>query len=261
MKKLIVFSVCVLVAALTGALAEAAPIDPNITITGSATYDTGFSFVDNASHSGTMTVTVGGATTTTNYLDGTVGANPLNGTLTDTGDGFGCTGFASASAAVDDAEFGIGIDITMTIANTSLTDIYDVTIGIAYGNTVDSAGTDAYVDSEFTLDRTPPGIEEFFTDLITDTVNGNEVGGNPVSGFGGPLTDSGTDTLVLTLNPGDSYVIDGDWTMEGGAYADATSVAFLDDFYVQLTIVDVIPEPTTLGLLLIGGLALLKLRK
>ena len=76
------------------------------------------------------------------------------GTLTDTGDGFGITGIAAGSGATDDAEFGIGIDLAMTITNSSLTDIFQVTVGTDFSNMVFSAGTDAYVDSEFTLDRT-----------------------------------------------------------------------------------------------------------
>ena len=262
---------------LTGGLAQAAPIGPDISVTGSADYDGGaggFSFVDNATQSGTMTVTVGGTTTITTYgatsagfLEGsTVGADPLMGTLTDIGDGFGVTGAASGSGATADAEFGIGIDVTMTITNNSPTDIYQVTVGIAFGNAVNSVGTDAYVDSEFTLDSRllpapAPGTEEFFTDIKTDTVFGNEVGGILTGGFGGPLSESGTDTLVLTLNPGDSYIVEGDWTMEGGAYEDASSEAFLEDFNVQLTIQDVIPEPATLSLLVIGGLVMLRRRR
>ena len=73
---------------------------------------------------------------------------------------------------------------------------------------------------------------------IKMTINGNEVGGNFVGGLlGGPLTDSGTDTLVLTLNPGDTYVIEGDWTMDGGAFwgDPGDSFADLDLFSVTLS--------------------------
>jgi hypothetical protein len=251
---------------LAGIPAVAAPIDPAITVTGSVTYDTGYSFVDNASQSGAMTRTIGGSTTTTTYSasspgvmpGSTIGSNPLSGTLTDTGDGFGVAGTASAPVTPDDGEFAVGIDIAMTITNNSATDVFQVTIVTTFGNTVDSFGGDAYVDSEFTLDQRlssqpAPGTEEFFTALFTDTVNGNEVGGVPVPGFGGPLTDIGVDTLVLTLNPGESYIVEGDWTMEGGAY-DSASGAFLDEFYVNLAISDVTPEPATLLLLTLGGM-------
>ena len=240
--------------ALAGAIAEAAPIDPNISITGSADLDTGNTgSFDQADIGGTMFIVSGGTTTTSTYSDTgsgsptVVGSDPLSGTLTDTGDGFGATGSATATGnAADDGEFFAGLDIVMTIANTHATDIFQVTIVTTFTNEVDSSGADAYVDSEFTLDRRllpapPPGTEEFFTQLVTDTVNGNEVGGNPVSGLGGPLTDSGTDTLVLTLNPGDTYVIEGDWTMDGGAFWDSpdSSLAGLDFFGVTLTVTDV----------------------
>ena len=249
---------------LTGVLAEAAPIDPDITITGDVTLDIGYTGAfDNASLSGTITRTVGGTITTTNYSDpGTgvvVGTNPIGGDLTDTGDGFGATGVARATAsAASDGEFQVGIDIVMSITNNSALDVFQVTILTTFANSVDASGADAYTDSEFTLDRRlstvpPPGTEEFFTDLVTDTVFGNTVGGNPVPGLGGPLSENGTDTLVLTLNPGETYIIEGDWTMAGGAFFDsAGSAASLENFSVMVTIQDVIPEPATLSLLALG---------
>ena len=72
MKKYIALTLGLLL--LAAVSVEAAPISPDISITGDISYDTGFSFVDNASHSGTMTATVGGATTTTTYDSGTPSA-------------------------------------------------------------------------------------------------------------------------------------------------------------------------------------------
>ena len=247
--------------ALISVSAHAVPIASDITVTGSVTYDTAFSeSIDAASHSGTMTATVGGATTTTTYADGTsAGANPLTGSLTDIGDGFGMTGLASATGDVNgDGEFAIGIDLLMTIANASLTDTYQVTLQIVFDNSADSSGPDAYVDSEFTVDSRlstdpAPGTEEFFTHVVTDTLD-----------TGGPVSESGIDTIVLTLNPGATLLIEGDWTMDGGAYEDSgDSLASLDNFNASITVSDVeniteppdptVPAPATLALLS-GGL-------
>lgn len=244
---------------------QAATIDPNIIISGaSISYDTVSSFSDgDAAHSGTFSLTSGGSTSTSSFADGLLilGSNPLNGTLTDTGDGFGISGSASADRANTDSEFLAGVDLALTVTNNSVTDVFEVVFGVTFSQSIDATGTDAYVTSEFVVGDVTNNVEIFFSDITSDTVNGNEVDGNPVAGFGGPLSDSDSTTFSITLNPGESLDMDGFWTGEGGAYADATSFADLVGFTGSLTVVDVVnqtavPVPGALYLFVSGLLGL-----
>src|SRR3569833_3154405 len=85
-----IFAAAVGALSMTNALAV--PIDPNISISGSASFDTTNSGAPtgDATQGGTLTSIIGGATTTTTISGTTVtGANPLAGSVTDIGDGFG----------------------------------------------------------------------------------------------------------------------------------------------------------------------------
>ena len=105
--------------------ASATPFDSNIVISGSAEFDSTGSPsapTGNATQSGTLTRIIGGTPTTTT-LNGTVvtGADPLTGSLTDFGDGFGIAFNASGSStggtsAINDL-FG---DFSLSITNNSI---------------------------------------------------------------------------------------------------------------------------------------------
>jgi hypothetical protein len=195
--------------------------------------------------------------TTTTYLATTVtGTNPLTPTFSQTGDGVSITGDASASN-VDD-EFFAGADFAIDLVNNSITDTYQVVIGIGYDNNVQGAGLDAYSSSEFTLDRNPPGTEVFFTDLESDVVFGDVKNGVDLGTSGALVIDTGVTSLTIELAPGGSTQLIGAFTMEGGVFDDDS---FADvDFSVALTI-DAIrnvtsppnPAPLPATLFLLGG--------
>ncbi|MDO8941047.1 MAG: hypothetical protein Q7U98_17980 [Methylicorpusculum sp.] len=191
-------------------MASAALFNSNISITGTTTFDTGFSF---GPTTGQMTNTIGGTPTTTS-LAGSIatGNNPLTGNLTHIGDSYSFGG----SGAATDAEFAMGIDSLITITNNS-TSLFEIIFQLDYRNFVTSAGSDAFADSEFSVSR--DGTEIFFTDLVSDTVNGNTIGGNTASGLGGNLSESGLFQIVLLLNPSQSTTLDSFWTLEGGDFA------------------------------------------
>ena len=236
----------VAIVVLQGVDAQAVPFSSDLTISGFVEYDTGFALADNTdTFGGSFSTTEGGGTSTISFGEsGVTGDNPLFGTLTDIGDGFGMT---AGSTGEPVSEFGIGLDLWLDITNTSATTDYWITFELDFSNFVDSVGSDVYVDSEFTL--FDPVDEIFFTDLVTDTLEGNEVGGVPTGGYGGPLADSGIFTFTMFAGPGDSLFLDGALTIEGGAYG----CHYVSDFSADITVVDVVPVP---GALLLGSIGL-----
>ena len=131
---------------------NATPIDANISISGGTSFDMGFS---SGATMGGMTNTVGGVSTTTTVAGSSAtGANPLNSTLTHTGDGYSFGGLGSAAGTeANPDEFAMGFDNTFTVTNSSATSTFDVVLKLVFSNLVDSSGADAYAASEFTVDE------------------------------------------------------------------------------------------------------------
>ena len=234
--------------------AQAVPFSSDISVTGNTTFDTSASF----GGSGDFSLVSGGVTTTSTFTDSsvTVGANPLAGNLTDINDGVGFNG----SASVTDDEFLIGFDTAMNVTNNS-SDIFRVTINLAFDNLVNADGTDAYADSELVLKVN--GVEIFFSDLISDTVYGDKEGGVSTGGAGEELSESGSFSSNFELNPADVLVFDLIWTMEGGDYsgglANGELSAFLSVTSVEKAIASA-PLPATF-LLLAMGIILLSVQR
>jgi hypothetical protein len=215
-------------------------------ITGSVDYNTGNAYADGTSSiGGSFSTTEGGAITTSTFSNsGVTGANPLSGTLSSVGDGFGISA-ASAAGSYQSAESesGVGImELLLDIDNTSASTTYLVTLGLAWDNSANSSGSDAYLDSEFTLDD--PTGEIFFTNLVSDTRK-----------TGGLMADSGTESFTISLDPGDTWLFVGELDMEGGAYLAGSTYA--GSFSGALTVTDVeavvVPVP---GALLLGSIGL-----
>jgi len=246
-------------------VSHAVPFTSDISISGSTDFAESPSF---GSTSGDFGVTVGGVTTTSTYAGSTVtGADPLFGTLTDIGDGFGFTGSASTSTLND--EFLIGIDTNLTLGNSSATDTYEVVFGITFSNLANADGDDAYSHSN--LELLIGANIEFFSDLLSDPLGGDLIDGEYIdpATFGDLLSEAGSLLLpTITLTPGAGETLELTWTGEGGVYFDP-SLAELDlsTFLSVASVTNVtrptndIPEPGTFFLLGAGLLGLPLLRK
>jgi len=203
---------------------QAAVISADISISAETMFDNANSFGDT---SGEFSLISGAATTTNSYTGSTaVGTNPFSGTLLNTGDGIGFTGVVS----VTDEAFIIGFDSVINLQNTSASMTYDIIFKLVFSNTVNSFGLDAYADSEFVVFEGDP--QEFFSDIKSDTVNGNEVAGVLVdpAASGGTLSESSTELFNYVLNPLDTFDLSLFWTLEGGDFDTGSSEASFSQF-------------------------------
>jgi len=254
---------------------NATVIDPDISIDWETIFDDGFSF---GSTSGAIiNKEEGAATATTTFAGSTVtGVNPLEGAATNTGDGFRIEGSGKESGIGE--EFAVGIDSHMDISNASASSTFEVVLKLVHSNTVDSKGVDAFADSEFTvdLDLEPsvagPISEMFFSDVVSDTMFGNEIGGDPTGFFGGEVSVTGTDLFTFILAPLEAISLDFIWTVEGGVFEDFVDFPEGDDGFASfdsffdLSIVSVTdtatPPPSTVpipGVLVLFGIGLFSL--
>jgi len=242
----------------TSGIAVAVPIDPDLNVTASIDFVFGNPAAGGATQSGEFTLTQGGADTTSTIASDTTvtGGNPLSGALTDTGDGVGA--ILDQSGAGDSAENALGLDYAFGIANNSLTDTFEVTVVIDFFNSVDADGSDAFAESAFTFDEN--STELFFTDLVSDTLFGDTIGGIDTGTFGDPLAEMGTQSLVFSLLPGATLNLSGTFDLEGGSFESDSSYTGLLDVFVSIgdveNITDPAPEVPVPGTLLLGALGL-----
>jgi len=252
---------------LTIAPAHAAPINSDLSITGSVAFDQSFAagaLFGGATQSGNINATQGGVNSSSPYSGATAPAtNPLNGTLSNTGDGFGFSGSAFAPAGGD--QYGIGIDLGINLANSSATTTYVVVFRVDFSNQVNAGGNDAYTESEFSI-KDALLNELFFTHLISDTLFENQKNGNYTGAFGGIESDNGFSTLTFTLNPGASLSFDGTWTLrslvnDGNASADLTTFISVDSVTGRGGNPNPVPAPATLLLVMLGAAAMRMARR
>lgn len=221
----------------------------------------------NTTHTGSLVQTIGGTSTATTINDTTItsGSNPLGGTLTDIGDGWEIHSNINGNflnITDTDATNKAFYDLFFSLQNLSATDSITVTISLDFDNHVDTSGSDTFAASEIQL-FDGSGAELFFSDLLSDTIFGNQSNGVDTGTFGGPLNDSELHQFVQILNPGDLLSFHILHYIEGGAFvADSSYSASLDaivsfDAAIHTNPPNPIPEPGIFALIGIGLLGIL----
>lgn len=244
-------------------LVYAVPIDSNVSISGSVSFDDTASLIDGgATQTGAFgSVLAGSSAAHSSTLSGTTvtGGNSHGGSLSDIGDGV----FANynLNGSSQGSESGLTTDFRFDLENTSLTDSFRVTFEVDIDNNADADGTDAFIHSQFSLfDSSSADI--FFSDLLSDTSLGDEFNGGFPPTSGGALVDTRTFTFSFDLNPGDNIFFDGFIDMTAGAFDSSTSYSGQLDSSINLMRVEnlsstnPVPLPSTLLLLVVGLLTM-----
>ena len=258
---ILLLAACIIIQATES---QSATITSNLSISGTAAFDVGSAQADgNVTQTGNFSTTQGGVTTVSTFSGTTVtGDNPLPGTLTDIGDGFGMEADVDAQY---ESEFEVVMDIDISVKNNSATVPYRVTFGLDFSNIVNSMGTpevdDAFSESEFVVDV--DDNEVFFSDLLSDLLNGNEIDGDDTGDFGGQLDDSGMESFIIEIDPSSTVLIEGILQIDGGVFSPEASA--LADFSASINVQNVAAVPLPTAIVLFGsgltGLAVVRCRK
>ncbi len=267
-----VLGLCTLVAFPLAA--HAVPFTTDLSITGQTDFDEGSATATGGvTQTGTFSVVEGGVSTSSTYSGTTVdtGSDPLLGTLTDIGDGFGITADVDASFGEENVRSLIGLDTEIDLHNMSATDTYKVTFKVNLINhAVEADVQDGFGETEFTVDD-ETGTEVFFSDLISDVPFGDVKNNVGLGTAGALVSDSGMFSFDVTLAPGAMETITSAYSTRAGLFGlgdvrvDFSSFISVDQV-MNLTNPDpgtpAIPEPSTILLFGtgLGALALYRQR-
>ena len=179
----------------------------------------------------------------THHGDGLIGA----------GDGFGGTISGGAETDIDPEAFRADVDLDNTnpnatplrFTNLSATQNYRIVMSLDFSHGVEALGPDAGLRSDFDLEL--DGVRIFNSELISDTLLGNQIDEQAAPGFGGLLTAANTIQFTFDLNPGAIVEVGLDHTLEtplffdGEVFGEANYFLSVDDVFASA----VMPEPTT----------------
>ncbi len=257
-------------AGLVAGPAAAVPFSSEIVVDAMTAFDEPSAEVDNALIQSTKSITSGGATTTATISNGIVnsGPNPIAAAFLNIGDNLSITPDADVDADPTGAAVewdNYGFDFAIEVTNTSATNTFRVVLTVDFNNIADADGPvpaiddGAFSESEFSVSQAGVG-ELLFTDLVSDTLLGDEIGGVDQGMFGEEQAESDSEELVFILAPGAMVELFGNYDTQGGAF-DLDTSAFLQ-FSGSITVTEVenltpavVAVPGT-GINFLGGLLL-----
>ncbi len=255
-------------ALLMASSASAVTITSDLTITGEVSFDDNPSTgslpaIGDATQTAIMESILGGTSSTSTVNNVAVtGSNPHGGQLTDINDGIGLNASVS-SEGIGSIEAFI-FDYNFALSNASLTEDYTISFAINYNTSVDST-VDAFIDNRLILEN--PG-EFFFSDLTSDTDNGNEKNGLATGNNGGSESDSGLFTFDIVVLAGQIATFTGEIKIDGETFDSQGFITGVNDSFIYVSAVSGssppppidVPAPNT-PLLFLTGLVLLTARR
>lgn len=247
--------------------AHAVAFDTDLTVTGQVNLGTAVSS-SGVTQTGETRTTEGETSTTAGFTTTAGAPNPLTGTLTDIGDGFGYSTDLDAAFFADSFQFII--DLGIDLSNGSLTDTFTITFNLVFDGSVDangfSTGDGSFAQSILSVDN--DGTSEFASNILSDTEFGDNDNGTEPNTFGDPISDAINTTFNVMLAPGEtkSITVSNEWV--GGVFEDDVNGASMIDLIFDLNITNVdcsgpciidpgpdpdpIPAPASLPLLAVG---------
>lgn len=228
--------------------AQAIPFNPAININATVSLDTTNSTVSSggASQSGGLAVTTAGVPTASTFNELTVsGSNPIAQALTNIGDSLAINFLVGGTFANGPAEnsalFG---DYTLVLNNSSLTDTFEIVLGVSVAQLLSAAGADSFVIGELRIEDALNNLI-VFANHTRDTLNGDS---------DSPLSPA---SFSVFLAPGQTIQYDGLLSLRGGAFDGSYSGGMGAQISVagvrNVTITpEPVPEPGTYLLIAIG---------
>lgn len=247
-------------------------IDSGVSVTGDLVFNQAESMAfGNGVVGGTFAARENSFETPSSFIGNVViGPNPVSGDfvrhgggITSRGDGLRIS--ASGQAIGEESGFraimsqpSLGGTAPMVFDNqTQTTYVFDMSV--RYNHSVNATGTEAFGSSAYSLSL--DGSNLLDVNVISDTIFGNVLNGQPVAGTGGEVSELDVFTFQFELAPGMSRTILIDYMFEGvSASADATVTGFAASF-LSIDNVSAIPEPSSTAAMMMIGMWCLSRRK
>ncbi len=249
---------------------EAAPLPTGLNVDGSAAF-LGLGAAQVRGFSGTLDATLGGAAQTQTTFDAltVLGANPLGGGMTETGDGTGIS--MSLPALFGPTDFSAAAEHNYLLTNSSASDAFRVTMRLDFSFSADASGGVAFARTAFDLVDLGAASSLFASELRSITIEPDTVDGVAQATSGAALSRSGSQTFEFVLDVGDILSLNAFMVMEGIA-GDQDSSEVAASMLASLSIDSVtrisepppptgVPAPAPLLLVGAGLLALWRQRR
>lgn len=140
-----------------------------------------------------------------------------------------------------DGRHKIGINHALLINNTS-SDDYQVTVGIGYNSNVNADGSNSFADVDLRIEDWTSGspVELIFSDILSDSINGDEDADEDTGTAGDAQADAGVRTFTVDIAGNSSLDLREKLNMESENYeSDGLATAAIQSPSIDRAVVDI----------------------